>query len=70
MDYETKRRIKSLSIMLVFCIVFLSVVLLADYGYIQIKNGKKDQTTDDYKPLDIGRNNKERKDILKDALRN
>ena len=70
MDYETKRRIKVLSSMLGFCIVFLAAVLLARYGFFQMKSGKKIQSANDFTPIDVGENNRERKSSLEDALHN
>ena len=68
MDYETKRRIKVLSSMLAFCIIFLTVVLLARYGFLQIKGEKPVQSANDFTPLNVGDNNRERKNTLEDAL--
>ena len=68
MDYETKRRIKILFSMLGFCIVFLSVVLLARHGFLRMKGEEKIQSASDFTPLNVGDNNRERKNTLEDAL--
>jgi hypothetical protein len=67
MDYETKRRIKVLASMLGFCVVFLAVVLLSGYGFFQMRGQEKIQSSKDSTPLDVGKNNRERKNILEDA---